>query len=69
MQGSNADFIFHLEDLQNSSSSLPFTIASDGTIILSDPLDFEETESYLFMVGSIVDVTYHARHPLYSVGT
>ena len=50
-QGPNAEFMYRLEDLRNSSSALPFAISSDGDITLTGPLDFEETEDYLFNVG------------------
>lgn len=43
--------MYQLENLDNTSS-LPFTVSPEGAISLSDELDFEETEYYLFRVGS-----------------
>lgn len=45
--------MYQLEALDNTSS-LPFTVSGspEGVISLSDELNFEETESYLFRVGS-----------------
>lgn len=51
LQGPHAEFTFQLENLGNTSS-LPFTVSSDGAISLSDELNFEEAEFYLFRVGN-----------------
>ena len=51
MQHTNADFDLHLEDLLNNTSELPFLVFPSGDIVLSVPLDFEETEYYLFKVS------------------
>ena len=52
VQDANAVFELQLEDLLNSTSPLPFSVLSSGAITLSSPLDFEETEYYLFNVSS-----------------
>lgn len=53
--GPNAEFMYQLENLDNTSS-LPFTVSPEGAISLSDELDFEETEYYLFRVLAVEEV-------------
>ena len=56
-QGTHAEFSFTFENLLNTSASLPFAIShnrlsGEGIISISDPLDFETTDRYVFRVST-----------------
>ncbi len=56
MQGVHAEFEFSLVNAVNSSLPLPFDIEHDvdsgeGSIVVATLLDFEELESYSFLVS------------------
>ena len=60
-QGTHAEFSFSFENLLNESAPLPFEISHDrlsgeGTISVSDPLDFETTDRYVFSVSEVLVV-------------
>jgi len=60
-QGTHAEFSFSFENLLNESAPLPFEISHDrlsgeGTISVSDPLDFETTDRYVFSVSEVLIV-------------
>jgi len=65
--GTHAEFSFSFENLLNESAPLPFEISHDrlsgeGTISVSDPLDFETTDRYVFSVIATEDINNQPRN-------
>ena len=69
LQGTHAEFSFSFENLLIVSAPLPFEISHDrlsgeGTISVSDPLDFETTDRYVFRVSA----TYYEQGTCIAIG-